>query len=92
MGGKQQARGNVGLLLNGAGASVTQDIKKAEVLNAFFTSDFSSKTSLQESQVLETREKVWSKEGIPLVEEDQFREHISKLDTHKSMGPDGMHP
>ncbi|KGL85334.1 RNA-directed DNA polymerase from mobile element jockey, partial [Tinamus guttatus] len=26
------------------------------------------------------------------VEEDWVREHLRKLDTHKSMGPDGMHP
>ncbi|KFV73012.1 hypothetical protein N308_11270, partial [Struthio camelus australis] len=28
----------------------------------------------------------------PLVEEDQVRDHLGKPDTHKSMGPDGMHP
>ncbi|KFV77813.1 RNA-directed DNA polymerase from mobile element jockey, partial [Struthio camelus australis] len=28
----------------------------------------------------------------PLVEEDQVRDHLGQLDTHKSMGPDGMHP
>ncbi|KFV79933.1 RNA-directed DNA polymerase from mobile element jockey, partial [Struthio camelus australis] len=28
----------------------------------------------------------------PLVEEDQVRDLSSKLDIHKSMGPDGMHP
>ncbi|KFV81143.1 RNA-directed DNA polymerase from mobile element jockey, partial [Struthio camelus australis] len=28
----------------------------------------------------------------PLIEEDQVRDYLSKLDTHKSMGPDGMHP
>ncbi|KGL83727.1 RNA-directed DNA polymerase from mobile element jockey, partial [Tinamus guttatus] len=27
----------------------------------------------------------------PWVEEDWVREHLRKLDTHKSMGPDGMH-
>jgi len=26
------------------------------------------------------------------VEEDQVREHLNKLDVHKSMGPEGMHP
>ncbi|KGL85450.1 RNA-directed DNA polymerase from mobile element jockey, partial [Tinamus guttatus] len=28
----------------------------------------------------------------PWVEEDWAREHLRKLDTHKSMGPGGMHP
>ncbi|KFR06297.1 RNA-directed DNA polymerase from mobile element jockey, partial [Opisthocomus hoazin] len=28
----------------------------------------------------------------PLVEEDCVRDHLSDLDVHKSMGPDGMHP
>ncbi|KFV87580.1 RNA-directed DNA polymerase from mobile element jockey, partial [Struthio camelus australis] len=28
----------------------------------------------------------------PLVEEDRVRDLLSKLDIHKSMGPDGMHP
>ncbi|KGL79824.1 RNA-directed DNA polymerase from mobile element jockey, partial [Tinamus guttatus] len=28
----------------------------------------------------------------PWVEEDWVREHLGKLDIHKSMGPDGMHP
>ncbi|KFV88061.1 RNA-directed DNA polymerase from mobile element jockey, partial [Struthio camelus australis] len=28
----------------------------------------------------------------PLVEEDQVRDHLGKLDIHKSMGPDGMRP
>ncbi|GAB0181731.1 mitochondrial enolase superfamily member 1 [Grus japonensis] len=45
----------------------------------------------QESQILEVTEKVLQKEDLPLVEEDWIREHLGKLDTHKSMGPDGMH-
>ncbi|GAB0209465.1 mitochondrial enolase superfamily member 1 [Grus japonensis] len=65
---------------------MTQDMEKAEVLNAFFTSVFTSKTSFQESQVPETTGKDWSKE------EDQVRESLSKLDVHKPTGPDGMHP
>ncbi|KFV81059.1 hypothetical protein N308_12220, partial [Struthio camelus australis] len=28
----------------------------------------------------------------PLVEEDQVREHLSRLDIHKSIGPPGMQP
>ncbi|KGL72764.1 RNA-directed DNA polymerase from mobile element jockey, partial [Tinamus guttatus] len=28
----------------------------------------------------------------PWLEEDWVREHLRKLNTHRSMGPDGMHP
>ncbi|KFV87439.1 RNA-directed DNA polymerase from mobile element jockey, partial [Struthio camelus australis] len=28
----------------------------------------------------------------PLVEEDRVRNYLGKVDIHKSMGPDGMHP
>ena len=67
-------------------------MEKAEVLNAFFTSFFTGQTSLQDSQTPETRGKVWGKEDLHPVEEDQVREHLSKPDIRKSMGPDGVHP
>lgn len=79
-------------MLNGAGALVTKDMEKEELLNAFCASIFTAKISLQESQTLETREEVWRKEDFPLVKEDGVRDQISKPDIHKSMGPDGMHP
>ena len=82
----------MGPLLNGAGVLVTNDTEKAELLNAFFASVFTAKASPQECQTLETREEAWRKEDFPLVEEDWVRDHLGKLDTHKSMGPDGMHP
>jgi len=75
-----------------AGVLVTQAMEKAEIINAFLPSSSTSKTSLQESQAPTTREKVWSKEDIPLVEMDQLREYINRVDKRKSMGPDGMHP
>lgn len=28
---------------------------------------------------------------LTLVDEDQVREHLNRLNTHKSVGPDGMH-
>ncbi|XP_068785519.1 uncharacterized protein [Struthio camelus] len=89
---KRKTRENVGPLLNGAGALVTKDTEKAELLNAFFASVFTAKASPEEFQTLETREEGWRKEDSPLVEEDQVRDLLSKLDIHKSMGPDGMHP
>lgn len=79
----------MGSLLSRAGDLVTGDREKAEVLSAFLPSVFTGKTGLQQSQVPETRENVWSKEDLPLVEEDQFREQLNKLYIHTSMGPDG---
>ena len=48
----------------------TQDMQKAVVQNSFFASVFTSKTSLQGSQVPDTMVNVWSEEDIPLVEEN----------------------
>ena len=89
---KRKTRGNVDPLLDEMEDLAIQDMEKIEVLNVSFTSVFTSKTSLQESQAPETRGKGWSKQYVSLVEEDQAREYLSKLDLHKSMSPDGMHP
>ncbi|PKU38401.1 rna-directed dna polymerase from mobile element jockey- hypothetical protein [Limosa lapponica baueri] len=71
---------------------VTEDAEKVELLNAFFASVFTAQASPQESQTLEVTEKGWMKKGFPLVEEDQVREQLSKLDIRKAMDPDGMQP
>ncbi|PKU45837.1 glycerol kinase [Limosa lapponica baueri] len=93
IGGKRKTRENVGPLLNETGAMVTEDAEKAELLNALFASVFTAQASPQESQTLEETEKVWTKEEEnQVVEENQDREQLSKLDICKSMGPDGMHP
>jgi len=89
---KQKTRKNVGLLLNEVGALVMGDAVRVELLNAFFASVFSAKTSPQASQSLEVREKAWRKEDLLLVEKDWVRDHLSKLDIYKSMGLDGMQP
>lgn len=57
----------------GARALVTHGMEEAEVLNAIFMSVFTSKTHLQKSEGPETKGKVWSKEDLPLLEEDQVR-------------------
>ena len=59
---------------------------------AFFASVFTAKASPKESQALEVREEAWLKDYLLLVEEYGVRDHLSILDTHKFMGPDGMHP
>jgi len=86
---KRKTRDNVGLLLNEVGALVTED---AELLNAFFASVFSAKAGPQESQAPEVKEEAYREDDLPLVDEDCVRDRLSNLDTHKSMGPHGMHP
>jgi len=88
---KQKTRDNARLLLNEVGALVKEDTE-VELLKAFFASVFTTKASPQASKSLEVREEAWRKENLPLVEKDRVRDHLSKLDTHKSMGSDGMHP
>jgi len=68
-----------------------QSMEKTEVLNTFYVSVSASKPSLLESQASDTRGKGWSEEDVVLVEENQVRLYLSKLDIHKSMNPDGMH-
>ena len=55
---KRKTRENVGPLLNEVGALVTGDTEKAEILNASVASVFIAKTSPQESQTLDIRERV----------------------------------
>jgi len=89
---KRKTRDNVGPLLNEAGVLVMEDTQKAELLNAFFASVFSAKAGPQGSQTLEATEEAYREDDFPLVEEDCVRDHLSNLDAHKSMSPDGMHP
>ncbi|PKU44861.1 rna-directed dna polymerase from mobile element jockey-like [Limosa lapponica baueri] len=71
---------------------VTEDTGKVELLNAFFASLFTAQATPQEPWTLEESEEVWTKEDLPLVEEDQVRDQLRRLDIHKSMGPDRIHP
>jgi len=43
-------------------------------------------------QVPDTKGEVWSKKDLALLEKDQVREHLNKLDLHKSIGCGGMNP
>lgn len=67
-----------------------------EILNAFFASVFNDKTSPQETQTLEVRERVWGKKGFLLVKEDDLvEEHLVKINAHVDSAQficsDGMH-
>ncbi|GAB0188595.1 mitochondrial enolase superfamily member 1 [Grus japonensis] len=72
------------------GDLVTQDMEKAEVLNDFFASVFTGKSSSHTAQVAEGRD--WENAELPAVGEDQVREYLRNLKVRKSMGPDEMHP
>jgi len=50
------------------------------------------KTHTQKSQDPETSRKVYNNKGLPLVKEDQLKEHLNKLEIRKSRGPDGIYP
>lgn len=82
----------MGLLLNQMGVLVTEGTEKTELLNAFFASFFTTEDGSQESQISEVGGEGWRKEDFPLVIEGWVRDCLDRLNTHKSMGPDGMHP
>ena len=67
----------MGPLLNREGALVMQDAEKAELLNALFASVFTAKAGPQASQPPEERGQTGTKEDLPSVEKDRFRDHLS---------------
>ena len=81
----------MGPLLNEGGFLVKGDVEKAEILNAFFASVFASRTLPRDSSPLAIGQRVWEMEGSPLVDVGVVRERLCGLNTHKSLGPDGMH-
>ncbi|CAM4599489.1 unnamed protein product [Lepidochelys kempii] len=89
VGNKKKAKECVGPLLNEGGNLVTEDVEKANVLNAFFASVFTNKVSSQTAALGITK---WGRDGQPSVEIEVVRDYLEKLDVHKSMGPDELHP
>ncbi|XP_068531176.1 uncharacterized protein [Anas acuta] len=89
---KRKTRDNVSPLLNEGGVLVTGDTEKAEILNAFFASVFAPRTLPRDCSPLTRGQRVWEMEGSPLVDMGVVQECLSGLNTHKSMGPNGMHP
>lgn len=72
----------LGSSLSGAGDQVTKGTEKSLFLIAFCVWVLSGKICLQESWA---PEKVWNKDELPLVEEDQIREHLNRPDIQRSI-------
>ncbi|CAM4646594.1 unnamed protein product [Lepidochelys kempii] len=89
VGNKKKAKESVGPLLNEGGNLVTEDVEKANVLNAFFASVFTNKVSSQTAALGNT---AWGVGGQLSVEKEVVRDYLEKLDVHKSTGPDALHP
>ena len=64
--------------------------EKAEVLNVFFASVFNSKTSGSRGTQIEDRDR--EQNEAPIIQGEMVSDLLHHLDTHKSMGPDGIHP
>ncbi|CAM5177833.1 unnamed protein product [Eretmochelys imbricata] len=86
---KKKVKESVGPLLNEGGNLVTEDVEKAKVLNAFFASVFTNKVSSQTAALGST---AWGRGDQPSVEKQVVWDYLEKLDAHKSMGPDALHP
>ncbi|GAB0206598.1 mitochondrial enolase superfamily member 1 [Grus japonensis] len=86
---KQKQKENIGPLLNRRDELVTNSAEKAEVLNTFFTSVF---TSTVGPQALGTKIQVDANMDLPSVKEELVCELLQELDPYKSMGPDNIHP
>ncbi|CAM4584956.1 unnamed protein product [Lepidochelys kempii] len=86
---KKKVKESLGPLLNEGGNLVTEDVEKANVLNAFFASNFTKKVSSQTAALGNT---AWGGGDQPSVKNEVVQDYLEKLDEHKSMGPDALHP
>ncbi|KFV09627.1 hypothetical protein N340_04878, partial [Tauraco erythrolophus] len=68
---KKRSRENVGPLQKEMEDLATRDMEKAEVLNYFFSSVFTGKSSSGTAQVAECKGRDWENEEPPTVGEDQ---------------------
>lgn len=55
------------------------------VLNAFFASDFTGKSSSHTTQAPEGKGSDWKNEKLPTVREDQVQDQLRNLKVHRSV-------
>ncbi|KAK4808512.1 hypothetical protein QYF61_005829 [Mycteria americana] len=85
---KRRGKENVQPLVDGGGNTVTKDEEKAEVLNAFLPQ---ANCSLG-TQPPELEDRDGDQNGAPIIQGEMVSDLLHHLDTHKSMGPDEIHP
>ncbi|KAK4830657.1 hypothetical protein QYF61_012537 [Mycteria americana] len=90
---KRRAKENPHPLLDVGRNIVTKDEEKAEGLNAFFASVFNSKTSCSPgTQSPEQEDRDRDQNEAPIIQGETVNDLLHHLDTHRPMGPDGIHP
>ncbi|KAK4830772.1 hypothetical protein QYF61_013261 [Mycteria americana] len=90
---KRRAKENLQPPVDRGGNTVTKDEEKAEVLNAFFASVFNSRANCSlGTQPLELEDRDGDQTGAPIIQGEMVSDLLHHLDTHKSMGPDEIHP
>jgi len=70
-----------------------KDEEEADVLSAFFVSVFNSKTSCSPgTQPTELEDRHRKQNEPPINQGEMVSDLLHHLDTHKFMGPNGIHP
>ncbi|KAK4828165.1 LOW QUALITY PROTEIN: hypothetical protein QYF61_024414 [Mycteria americana] len=90
---KRMAKENLHPLWDAGGNIVTKEEEKDQVLNAFFALVSNSKTSCSlGTQPAKLEDRDGEENKPPIIQGEMVSDLLHHLDTHKSMGPDGIHP